>query len=139
MTSENDTDHRSQIGRRGETHYQTAIKQNRENQINFYKQQLDKKKSISMHLRLYTIFEIKLVPQHFRISVGLRPKVQEVIHRRKSDGLFKQFSNGFLEEEIKFRINITLSYNAQSSCSNISFGSWTVDTSFWLLLILMRY
>ena len=96
-------------------------------------------KSISSHLRLYTIFEIQLVPQHLRISVGLRPKVQEVIGRRKSDGLFKQFSNGFLKEEIKFRINITLSYNAQSSCSNISLGSWTVDTSFWLLLILMHY
>ena len=106
MTSENNTDDRSQIGRRGETHYQTAIKQNRENQINLYKQQLDKKeKSISMHLRLNTIFEIKLVPQQ-------RPKVQEVICTRNSDGLFtkeshglfNQFSNGFLEEEIKFRI-----------------------------------
>ena len=106
MTCKNDTDDRSQIGRRGEIHCQTAIKQNRENQINFYKQQLHKKeKSISMHLQLYTIFEIQLVPQQ-------RPKVQEVIRTRNSDGLFKreshglfnQFSDGFLKEGIKFRI-----------------------------------
>ena len=65
----------------------------------------EKIKSISMHLRLYTIFEIQLVPQQ-------RPKVQEVICTRnshglftkESHGLFNQFSDGFLEEEIKFRI-----------------------------------
>ena len=77
-----------------------------ENQINFYKQQSDQKeKSIYMHLRLYSIFEIQLVPQQ-------RLKVQEVIRTRNSDGLFtkeshglfNQFSDVFLKEEIKFRI-----------------------------------
>ena len=67
--------------------------------------QTKKNTSISTHLRLYTIFEIQLVPQQ-------RPKVQEDIHTRNSDGLFtkeshglfNQFSDGFLEEEIKYRI-----------------------------------
>ena len=56
---------------------------------------IEKIKSISTLLRLYTIFENQLVPQHSRISVGLRPKVQEVISRGKSDGLFKQFEMVF--------------------------------------------
>ena len=65
-------------------------------------------------------------------------KFRWFVHKRITwvvQSIFRWFSQG----RNKVQNNITLSYNAQSSCSNISLGSWTVDTSFWLLLILMHY
>ena len=69
---------------------------------------------------------------------GLEAKSSRSYSLKKIRWVVQAIWDGFLEEKIKFRINI-LSYNAQFSCSNISLGSLTVDTSFWLLLILMRY